>query len=86
MIDLFKIILEKGEGMPSPFVFLFEILFLISILPAQYGIADWLHPVINISIPNDTGSYLQIVNNSHLGIISDNDALNISEIIGVGTP
>ena len=79
MIDLFKIILGKGEGMPSPFVFPFAILFLISILPAQYGIADWLHPVINISMPNDTGSYLQIVNNSHLGIISDNDALNISE-------
>ena len=46
---------------------------------AQFGTEDWLHPGINIFTAKDTSSFMQLYNNSHIGLINFNDSLTITE-------
>ena len=66
----FKILEKKGEGMPSPFLFLTSIFFMLSISAAQYGTEEWLHPGTNIFTTKDTSNFMQLYNYSHIGVIN----------------
>ena len=74
-----RLLIQRGEGMPSPLLFLVTILLFISVSKAQFGTEKWLHPGINIFTAKDTSSLLQLYNNSHIGLINFNDSLNISK-------
>ena len=75
----FKFIKRKGEGLPSPFLFMAVIFFMFNIGVAQFGSAEWLHPGTNIFTDKDTSSFMQLYNNSHIGLINFDDSLNITE-------
>ena len=72
----FRFILYKGEGLPSPFFFIFV---LMSNCFAQLGIEGWLHTDPNFLTIKDSSSYFHLYNDTHIGIINFNDSLNISE-------
>ena len=77
--NLYNIIKIKGEGLPSPFIFLVILLGFINISWAQLGTKNWLHPDPNFITIEDSCSHLHLYNDTHIGIINFNDSLNISE-------
>ena len=77
--NIIKIVTLKGEGMPSPFVYLLLFLIFMGISTAQLGTESWLHPGINIITKKDTSSFMQLYNHSHIGLINFDDSLNVFE-------
>ena len=75
----FRFILYKGEGLPSPFIFLVILLGFVNISWAQLGSKNWLHPNPNFLTIEDSSSYLHLYNDSHIGLINFNDSLHISK-------
>ena len=65
--------------MPSPFLFLTSIFFMLSISAAQYGTEEWLHPGTKIFTTKDTSNFMQLYNYSHIGVINFDDSLHITE-------
>jgi len=74
--NIFKI---KGEGLPSPFIFLVILLGFLDLSWAQLGSKNWLHPDPNFITIKDSSSYFHIYNDTHIGLINFNDSLNISK-------
>ena len=68
-----NIVMIKGEGLPSPFFLQAFILF--STIFAQFGSEQWLHPSAHLFALKDTGSYILVYNNYHIGLINFNDSL-----------
>ena len=78
IIDRLNNWLTKGEGLPSPFVCLILIILFINCCSAQFGTEFWLHPYIhNINSEHDS-SYIQVYNDSHIGLVKYNGSVNIS--------
>jgi len=77
--NLYNIIKIKGEGLPSPFIFLVISLGFINISWSQLGSKNWLHPDPNFITIEDSSSHLHLYNDTHIGIINFNDSLDISE-------
>jgi hypothetical protein len=76
---LYNIIKIKGEGLPSPFIFLVISLGFVNLSWAQLGSKNWFHPNPNFITIEDSSSYINIYNDTHIGLINFNDSLNISE-------
>ncbi len=77
--NLYNIIKIKGEGKPSPFIFLVISLGFINISWTQLGSQNWLHPDPNFITIEDSISHFHLYNDTHIGLINFNDSLNISE-------
>jgi len=78
LIDRLNKRLIKGEGLPSPFFCWILILVFINCCSAQFGTDLWLHPNIHTVNSENNSSYIQVYNDSHIGLIHFNDSLNIS--------
>ena len=78
IIDRLNNWLTKGEGVPSPFVCLILIILFINCCSAQFGTKFWLHPYIHTINSEHDSSYIQVYNDSHIGLVHFNDSLNIS--------
>ena len=79
IFSLYNIIKIKGEGLPSPFIFLVISLGFVNLSWAQLGSKNWFHPNPNFITIEDSSSYINIYNDTHIGLINFNDSLNISE-------
>lgn len=66
--------------MPSPFVYTVLFLVIFSFCDGQFNTEYWLHPFQNNTAPIDTGSYIQIHNNTHIGLIQFDDSLNLYQL------
>ena len=80
---IFKLVLRlycKGEGKPSPFVYTGIFLFFLSFASGQFNSENWLHPFQYDTSPTDSGNFIQIINNSHVGLIQFDDSLNIFQL------
>ena len=69
--------LIKGEGLPSPFFCWILIIVFINCCSAQFGSELWLHPNIHTVNSENNSSYIQVYNDSHIGLVHFNDSLNI---------
>ena len=78
IIDRLNNWLTKGEGLPSPFVCLILIILFINCCSAQFGTEFWLHPYIHTINSEHDSSYIQVYNDSHIGLVKYDGSLNIS--------
>ena len=77
LINSEKSTLYKGGVFASPFLFII----FFSILFSQFGTENWLHPnITNHYNVTDSISYLEFLNNTHIGIRDFESSLNIYEI------
>jgi len=76
-------VLYKGEGKPSPFIFTGLFLIIFGFCSGQFNTENWLHPFQYDTSPIDSGSYIQILNSSHIGLIQFDDSLNVYQFIYV---
>ena len=74
IIDRLNNWLTKGEGLPSPFVYLI----FINCCSAQFGTEFWLHPHIHTINSEHDSSYIQVYNDSHIGLVKYDGSQNIS--------
>ena len=70
--------LIKGEGLPSPFFCWILIIVFINCCSAQFGTELWLHPNIHTVNYENNSSYIQVYNDSHIGLVKYDGSLNIS--------
>ena len=66
--------------MPSPFVYTVLFLVIFCFCNGQFNTENWLHPFQYDTAPLDTGSYIQIHNNTHIGLIQFDDSLNLYQL------
>ena len=78
IIDRLNNWLTKGEGLPSPFVCLILIILFINCCSAQFWTEFWLHPYIRTINSEYDSSYIQVYNDSHIGLVKYDGSLNIS--------